>query len=169
MPFSRSAIRSSMSSKFLVAAASCVERKGDTMSVRYGVARSSRANPTQPICQHQNIRAPRHPRNEQPLQGTLQADGPAEGPEQKARSKRRSPVDTRYDLVVTDTTYQGSPLPECTSRRPRPCRATSNPAFAQIAAKAGLRHVIRLEEARVDMRVIPLAHHELHHGQIELV
>ena len=41
--------------------------------------------------------------------------------------------------------------------------------FAQIAAKAGLRHVIRLEEARVDMRVIPLAHHELHHGQIELV
>ena len=81
---------------------------------RCGVARSSRQNPTQPICQHQNIRAPVILGTEQPLQGTLQADGPAEGPEQKARSKRRSPVDTRYNLVVTDTTYQGSPLPECT-------------------------------------------------------
>ena len=49
------------------------------MSVRCGVARSSRANPTKRIRQHQNIQAPVILGTEQPLQGTLQADGPAEG------------------------------------------------------------------------------------------
>jgi hypothetical protein len=57
------------------------------MSVRYGVARSSRANLTQPICQHQNIRGG-HSRIRIALQETLQVDGPAEGAGQKTRSKR---------------------------------------------------------------------------------